>query len=141
MILPDVNVLIYASRVEEPSHAEHASWLSGIVKGPEKFGISPQVLSSVVRVLTNRNTFGKKYSLVDVLRFCNALTNSPNCVIVQPGPTHWEIFCDQCRVCSAHGNLVQDAWFAALAIEHDCEWITHDTDYGRFPGLRWRAPF
>jgi predicted nucleic acid-binding protein len=39
------------------------------------------------------------------------------------------------------GVVVQDAWFAALAIESGCEWITTDRDYARFEGLRWRAPF
>jgi predicted nucleic acid-binding protein len=38
------------------------------------------------------------------------------------------------------GNLVADAWLAAPAIEHGCEWITDDTDFSRFPGLRWRRP-
>jgi uncharacterized protein len=38
------------------------------------------------------------------------------------------------------GNLVQDAWFAALAIESGCEWITTDRDFARFDGLQWRAP-
>jgi predicted nucleic acid-binding protein len=63
------------------------------------------------------------------------------CVAVQPGPRHWTIFDDLCRKSKAAGNLVPDAWFAALAIESGCEWITNDRDYARFPGLRWREPF
>jgi toxin-antitoxin system PIN domain toxin len=141
MILPDVNVLIFACRVGAPEHPSHAAWLSRIVGSDESFAISPQVLGSVIRIMTHRATFGRSYALSDALRFCNALTSRPNCKIVQPGPMHWEIFCELCHKSSAHGNLVQDAWFAALAIERDCEWITHDTDYGRFPGLRWRPPF
>lgn len=141
MILPDVNVVLYAYRSEAPEHAKHAAWLNEIVNGPEQFAIAPQALSSVVRIITHRGAFGKVYPLSDVLRFCNALMSRPNCTVVHPGPMHWEIFCDLCPKCSAHGNLVQDAWFAALAIERDCEWITHDTDYGRFPGLRCRPPF
>jgi hypothetical protein len=141
MILPDVNVLIYACRAEAPEHARHVAWLSNVVETDERFAISPQVLSSVVRILTNRKAFGRPYSAAEVLRFCNALTSRSNCEIVHPGPMHWEIFCDLCQKCSAHGNLVQDAWFAALAIDSGCEWITHDLDYRKFPGLRWRPPF
>jgi predicted nucleic acid-binding protein len=59
----------------------------------------------------------------------------------QPGVRHWSIFADLCRASNARGNLVQDAWFAALAIESGCEWITLDRDYAKFPELRWRAPF
>jgi predicted nucleic acid-binding protein len=36
--------------------------------------------------------------------------------------------------------MVTDAWFAALALEHGCEWITLDRDFKRFPELRSRAP-
>jgi predicted nucleic acid-binding protein len=64
-----------------------------------------------------------------------------HCSAVQPGQRHWAIFDDLCRRSKATGNLVPDAWFAALAIESGCEWITNDRDYARFPGLRWREPF
>jgi predicted nucleic acid-binding protein len=55
--------------------------------------------------------------------------------------SHYRIFRDVCRSARASGNLVQDAWFAALAIESGCEWITTDRDYARFEGLRWREPY
>jgi predicted nucleic acid-binding protein len=60
---------------------------------------------------------------------------------VRPGPRHWQIFADLCRATNARGNLVADAYLAALAIEWDSEWVTADGDFGRFPGLRWRRPF
>jgi predicted nucleic acid-binding protein len=60
---------------------------------------------------------------------------------VAPGQRHWTVFQDLCVAAGAVGNLVQDAWFAALAIEFGCEWITTDRDYARFPGVRWRTPF
>jgi uncharacterized protein len=47
---------------------------------------------------------------------------------------------DLCKKAAVSGNLVQDAWLAALAIESGCEWITFDRDFARFPGLRWRIP-
>ncbi|PYY22410.1 MAG: hypothetical protein DMG62_13770 [Acidobacteria bacterium] len=55
-----------------------------------------------------------------------------------PGAQHWEIFIRLCKEADARGNLVADAWYAALAIESGCEWITLDRDYARFEGLRWR---
>jgi predicted nucleic acid-binding protein len=39
-----------------------------------------------------------------------------------------------------HGPRLSDAWFAALAIEHGCAWITYDRDYARFSELDWREP-
>ena len=66
--------------------------------------------------------------------------SAPNRVEVVPGERHWAIFSRLCREAGARGNLIPDAWFAALAIESGCEWITTDRDYARFPGLRWRHP-
>jgi uncharacterized protein len=61
-------------------------------------------------------------------------------VPIVPGQRHWEIFTRLCREANAKGNLVPDAYLAALAIESGSEWMTTDRDYGRFPGLRWRDP-
>jgi predicted nucleic acid-binding protein len=58
-----------------------------------------------------------------------------------PGEKHWNLFEMLCRKSQATGNLLQDAWFAALAMEAGCEWITTDRDYARFEGLNWRQPF
>ncbi len=65
----------------------------------------------------------------------------PSAKLVVPGGNHWKIFETLCRESAATGSLIQDAWFAALAIESGCEWITADRDYARFKGLRWRPPF
>jgi hypothetical protein len=50
------------------------------------------------------------------------------------------IFRDLCRAANAKGNLIPDAYLAALAIECGGEWVTMDREYARFPGLRWRSP-
>jgi toxin-antitoxin system PIN domain toxin len=98
--------------------------------------MSSQVLSGVVRVTTHPKIFRQPSSLDEVLRFCEVLLDQPRCVLVQPGEGHWEIFARLCRDANARGNLVPDAWLAALAIESGCEWVTLDRDYARFPGLK-----
>ena len=45
-----------------------------------------------------------------------------------------------CVETNTRGPRASDAWFAALAIEHGCTWITYDRDYARFPGLDWQLP-
>jgi toxin-antitoxin system PIN domain toxin len=110
-----------------------------VVNGDEPFAVSPQVLSSVIRIATNPRAFRQPDSLSSAMAFAQALLNQPHCHVVHPGPGHWRLFCDLCRATSASGNLIQDAWFAALALEHGCEWITEDRDYAKFPSLRRRA--
>ena len=141
MILPDVNVLIYAFREEALDHKRYREWLHGVVNSDPAYGVSPQVLSSFVRVSTHPGVFARPSRLGEALAFCQVLMEQEHCQLIQPGPRHWPIFTDLCLRSQASGNLVQDAWFAAFAIEHSCEWITTDHDYSRFPGLRWHPPF
>jgi predicted nucleic acid-binding protein len=75
-----------------------------------------------------------------VLAAASALLTPTYGTVLLPSERHWSIFSALCRASNASGNLVQDAWFAALAIEHGCEWISTDADYARFTGLRWRRP-
>ena len=140
MILPDVNVLLYAFRRDSRRHAEYHRWLQDTISGHAAYGIAPQVLASLVRISTHHGIYLQPSELGEALGFCRALTQPSNCTIVQPGPRHWDTFTTLCERARATGSLVQDAWFAALAIEWGCEWITTDRDYARFPDLRWREP-
>lgn len=93
-----------------------------------------------MRTCTHPRIFARPSSLSDAFEFCRILQEQPNATVVTPGERHWSIFETLCDKSKAKGNLVQDAWFAALAIESGCEWITTDRDYTRFSGLRWRPP-
>lgn len=140
MVLPDVNVLVYAHREDSELHAGCLRWLEDVINGPEAFGLSDLVLGGFVRVATHPKVFARPSRLADALTFAEQLRGSPNAVQVSPGNRHWGIFRSLCEKAHARGNLVPDAWFAALAMEAGCEWVTTDRDYARFKGLRWRNP-
>ncbi len=141
MILPDVNVLIYAFRPDSVRHAEYRAWLQGVVDGPNAYGMSPQVLASVLRICTHPRIYRQPSTVAETMAFCEALLAPAHSTLIQPGERHWALFSDLCMSSRATGNLTQDAWFAALAIEHGCQWISTDADYDRFRGLRWQRPF
>jgi toxin-antitoxin system PIN domain toxin len=141
MILPDVNVLVYAHREDATDHIHYRQWLEGVIQSDQPYGISDQVLSGFLRVVTHPRVFKSPSQISLALDFARELREQPNCRVVVPGPRHWQIFAHLCQSLSAAGNLIPDAWFAALAIESDYEWITTDRDFKRFPGLRWRHPF
>jgi uncharacterized protein len=141
MILTDVNVLIYAFRNDSRDHARYRDWLESVVNGPEAYAVASQILSSFVRIATHRRIFVHPSRLEEAFAFAHVLVEQPQAMIVSPQENHWTIFKNLCRESAATGNLVQDAWFAALAIESGCEWITVDRDYARFKSLRWRTPF
>ena len=140
MILFDVNVLVHAFHEASPEHEAYRSWLQAAVNGDEPFGVSELVLSGFVRVATHPRVFDPPAPAADALAFAAALRSRPNAVVIAPGPRHWSIFERLCLLACARGNLVADAYLAALAIESGCEWITSDRDFSRFPGLRWRHP-
>jgi uncharacterized protein len=140
LILPDVNVLIYAFRADSEDHERYKEWLESVINGSAAYGIAPQVLASLVRICTHPRIFARPSSQSDAFEFCRVLLEQPNATVTVPGDRHWPIFEDLCRTSKATGNLAQAAWFAALAIESGCEWITADRDYARFQGLSWRAP-
>lgn len=140
MILPDVNILIYAFRKEVPQYALCRTWLDNVVLGDERFGLSPLALAAVVRVTTNRRAYANPSPFEDVFGFCEDLLGQPHCQVVEPRERHWDIFKRLCIETDTPGPRVTDAWYAALAIEWGCEWITLDRDYSRFPDLRWQVP-
>lgn len=140
MILPDVNVLIYAFRGDMPQHTVCRSWLAGIVAHDARFGLSPPVLSAVVRITTNPRVFRIPSAIDEAFAFCDNLLGQPHGQIIEPGERHWDIFRRLCTDTGTGGSRVSDAWFAALAIEQGCEWVTLDRDYARFPGLKWQVP-
>ncbi|MBI4556161.1 MAG: type II toxin-antitoxin system VapC family toxin [Candidatus Hydrogenedentes bacterium] len=140
MILPDANVLIYAFRRDVERHSEYRQWLESVLTSEPTLGLSDIVLSSVVRIVTHPRVFAKPSSLQQALAFTNFLWSHPKVVRVTPGNRHWGIFENLCRQVDARGNLISDAYLAAVAIEAGADWITTDRDFSRFPGLRWRHP-
>ena len=140
MIVPDVNVLVYAARGDADRHAEYRDWLVNAMRGHEPVGISELVLSGVVRVLTHPRIFAVPMSLSDALSFVESLRLQSSAVALRPGARHWSLFRTLCHDGAARGNLVADAYHAALVLEVGAEWITTDRDFARFPGLRWRHP-
>lgn len=140
MILPDVNVLLYAFRRDAPEHAIVKPWFDSVIDSDRAFGISRLALSAVVRISTGTRAYARSSTLDEAFGYCEDIVNQPHCQIVEPGERHWAIFERLCLDTATRGPRVTDAWFAALAIEHGCEWITFDRDFARFPGLKWSVP-
>jgi uncharacterized protein len=140
MLVADVNAFIYAHRRESPKTDEHLAWLQDVLNGPEPFGVSELVLSAFVRIVTNHRVYREPTPPDTALAFCEAVLAAPSAVPVRPGPRHWGIFTDLCRATGARGNVVPDAYLAAIAVEYGATWVTTDRGFARFPGLRWRTP-
>lgn len=140
MILPDVNVLVSAARDDAPRHHEFRAWLTETLNAHRPFALSDFAVSGFVRVMTHPRIFNPPTPITGALQFVEALRAHESTLWLQSGAGHWQIFAKLCRAVEVKGNLVPDAWLAALAIEHGAELISADRDFARFPGLRWRHP-
>lgn len=140
MILPDVNILANAFREDSPDHQRCRAAVESLVASRPAFALSGLALSGFLRVVTHPRIFNPPASLAQALAFCDFLTGQPHAVMLRPGARHWEIFTDLCRESNARGNLVADAYHAALALEHGARWLTLDRDFARFPQLDWTTP-
>jgi len=140
MVLLDVNILVYAYREDSPRHGDVRPWLDEVINGNAAFGVSELVLSGFLRIVTHPRVFDPPTPIAQAIEFVRALREQPHCLIVKPGDRHWDIFLGLCLDVHAKGNVVPDAYLAALAIESGSEWVTTDRDFARFAGLTWRYP-
>lgn len=140
MVLPDVSVLVNAFRADSVEHERCRDWVSSVVSGEEAFGLSDSVLSGYLRITKNPRGFSSPNSFSNAMEFVDATKERPDRVSVVPKDRHGKISVGLCKDAEARGDLVSDAYHAALAIETGSEWATLDGDFARFPGLQWSRP-
>jgi hypothetical protein len=140
MTLFDVNVLIYAHRVDQAHHDFYRRFLEDLVNGSEAFGLSPLIAVGFVRIVTNPKFPRGPTPLAQAVAVVESLSALGHCIWAPPGRRHWELTRDLCNKCACTGKAVADAQHAAVAIEHASEWITRDQDFKRFVphGLKLR---
>lgn len=135
-----MNVLVYSYRDDASGHAAYRAWLEALVDGDAPFAVADIVLSGFLRIVTHPRIFQLPAGMAEAVAFADALRGRPNAVPVAPAARHWAIFTRLCRESGTKGNLVPDAYLAALAIESGCELATADRGFARFAGLRWSHP-
>ncbi len=140
MILLDVNILVSAHREDADKHRQTKGWLQSTLREPPGVAVSELALSGCLRIITHPKIFKRPTPLPQALDFLEDFRSREQVHLLGPGAGHWKIFIDLCRRGDARGNLVPDAFHAALAIELGCEWVTLDRGFARFPGLNWRHP-
>lgn len=121
-----------------PHHAVCRDELERLRTRPRDMALSELILAAVLRIGTNSRVFRPTPTPTEVFRFIEALTSQAEVRRIEPGHRHWTIFQDLVLETGIRGSDTTDAYLAALAIEHSCEWWTTDGGFSRFPRLRWR---
>lgn len=140
MIAPDVNVLLYAFREDAERHVEYHAWLQKAMNGSMPVALFEPVLASVLRVATHPAIYRPPSRRADVEAFLDTCLAAPAALPIRAELRHWGLFREMRDRTNCRGNLVQDAYLAALALEHDCTYVTTDKHFAQFPRLRWQHP-
>ena len=140
MILVDANILLYAEDASSARHAAARAWWDAQLSGTAPVCLCWTVLQAFVRIGTNRRVFERPLSLDQSLTRVQSWLDQPCVRIVHPTERHWTVFRKMLVAGQASANLVTDAHLAALAVENGCELVSTDSDFSRFPGLKWRNP-
>lgn len=140
MKVPDLNVLLYALNPDAEMHEVSRLWLERSLSGAAPVGFAWLVLAGLVRVSTMRQIFREPLSATEATDWVRTWLDQPPATVVQPGPRHVDLLADLLNAAGRAGNLVSDAHLAALALEHRATIVTFDSDFARFPGVKWERP-
>jgi toxin-antitoxin system PIN domain toxin len=140
VIVPDLNLLIYAIDTDSPAHERALRWWEGSLSGTETVGLAWTVLLGFLRITTNPRIVRRPLTADEALDYVDRWLAHPLTVTLEPGERHALALRDLVRPTGTAGNLVTDAHLAALAIGHGARLATADRDFGRFPGLDWFDP-
>jgi uncharacterized protein len=140
MILPDVNVLVHAHNTNSAVHSRARQWWEQCLSGSEGVGLAWVTLLGFVRLTTNRKVVVAPLRTHDVMRRIESWLDLPHVHLVQPSDSHFARLRTELERLGTAGNLTTDAHLAVLAMERGYILYSTDTDFARFPGLRWTNP-
>lgn len=139
-MLLDANLLIYAVDEVSPHHQAANLWLSSTLGGERRVGLPWQSIGAFVRIITHHRVTTAPLSAAEAWA-CVKEWLDIDVTWVPPASEHTAAILGE--LLDRHGvtgNLVPDAQLAALAIEHGLVVMSADTDFARFPEVRWENP-
>jgi toxin-antitoxin system PIN domain toxin len=140
VIIPDINLLVYAYNSDAPFHEEARLWWEDLLSGSGSVGLPWVVSLGFVRIMTARAVLTDPLRPEEAISHVRSWLVRPQTHVLHPGPRHLEILDGIMRDSQVTGRMTTDAHLAALAIETQSELHSNDGDFARFPGLRWRNP-
>ncbi len=140
MIVIDVNLLLYAHMKSSSFYRPARAWFEKTLSSGEDVGIPLQSAMAFLRITTNQNLPLGRLEMSAALSIVEAWLAQPGVQLLYPADSHWLVFRRMLLEGRAAGVLGTDAHLAALTIEHGGTLCSTDSDFARFPGLRWNNP-
>jgi uncharacterized protein len=139
-VLVDANILLYAVDERSPRHAAAREWLEGALNGERRVGIPWQSVTAFIRIASHPRVLDEPITPAEAWSYAEDWLDAPATWIPQPGAAHRRILGELVVGHDLGANLIPDAALAALCVEHGLEMISADSDFARFPEIRWRNP-
>jgi hypothetical protein len=140
MIIPDINLLLYAYNPHTPQHEQASTWWEAALNGDELIGLPNEVACGFLRIATHPRLGPAAVPLRKARATVESWLAQPNLRILSPAPDHLVRVMDLLAAATASGAVVSDAVLAVYALSHRAVLCTNDADFSRFPGLQWRNP-
>jgi toxin-antitoxin system PIN domain toxin len=140
MLIPDINILVYAYDLHSPQHERARKWWESTLSQTIRVGLPWVTALGFIRITTHRSILKSPVAVSAALQRVQTWLDHPHVHILHPGDTHAEILFQLLARLGTAGNLTTDAHLAALAIEYHGEIASADADFARFPGVRWFNP-
>lgn len=139
MIIPDLNLLLYAYNPGAVNHKAAKKWWEDLLTSGSRVAIPWAVILGFIRLSTTRGVFVKPATPTEALDRIEAWFEQPGVSVLDPSPRHLSGLRSTLSEV-AGGPLTTDAHLAALAIENQAELHSNDVDFTRFPGLHLHNP-
>jgi len=140
MIIPDVNVLIYAYNPNAVGHDRVRQWWEETLNGSPSVALPWVTILGFIRVSTHRRILENPMFPAQAIGLVREWLKLRNVQMISPGESHAQILFALLEDLGTAGDLTTDAHLAALAIEYQAELASTDVDFSRFPRLRWFNP-
>jgi toxin-antitoxin system PIN domain toxin len=138
--LVDTNVLLSGVNRAAPRHEESRRWLEAALSGNAPVGLAWLVLLGFLRISTRRGAFAEPLSVHQAVALMHEWLQRPAAHLLHPTRRHADLLGRLLEDVGVGGDLTTDAHLAALAREHHATVVTYDSDFARFPGVRWERP-
>ncbi len=140
MIVPDVNLLVYAHNKADPEHRQARMWWENLLNGNVPVGLSWVTIMGFVRIVTHPKILVSPMPVEQATATVREWLSRSIVSVIEPGSRFPEWFLRFLEQTGTGGNLTTDAYLAALTMEYQAELHSRDTDFHRFSGLKWRDP-
>ncbi len=140
MIIPDLNLLLYAYNDRDPRHLPTKTWWETCLNGSEPVGIPWIVSAGFLRLITHPKVLLSPATTAVAIKIVETWLDQPCVRIPNPGPDHADHLFRFLSETGTAANLTTDAQLAAIAVEHQATLYSNDADFSRFSGLRWKNP-